>query len=349
MSENRFRSVYWRVTWGAILVTSLMLLPACRPPAEPPLVIPTVAATAIVGEPATQVVTAGATLPLALTATMPPAPTSVPPTATQPVATATPAIAPTVTPGAPTPPVSSATTYQVAFVAPNDTLNVRSGPGVNYSTIAQLPPDAGGIVIAGEGQTLLSGSTWVPVETGAGAGWVNSRFLTQTINRDDFCADPATAELLARLQTAVEFQDGALLQSLVHPERGLRLRVNWWNEEVFLPGRDTRALFAGRPSFAWGIADGSGLPIEGSFNEVMLPLLQRDLLGATMWTCDEIVHGPTAGSVVLPEGYDALHFYSAHRAAPADQDFDWGTWVIGIDRWQGDYYLSYLIHYQYEI
>lgn len=347
MRDNCLRPISGRAVRFLAVGLALLLLAACRAPAELPLVIPTVASTAIVEQPPTT----GATLPAVSTATLPPAPTILPPTATQPPpATATPLVAPTVTPAAPTPPpVSSDTTYRVAFVAPNDTLNVRAGPGVNYPAIAQLPPDAGGIVVADEGQTLLGGSTWVPIATGAGEGWVNSRFLTETVRRDDFCADPAVGQLLAQLQAAVTAQDGARLQSLVHPERGLRLRVNWWNEEVFLPGSEARSLFAGQPSFGWGIANGSGLPIEGSFNEVMLPLLQRDLLGAMMWTCDEIVHGPTAGSVILPEGYDALHFFSAHRPAPADQEFDWGTWVVGIDRWQGSYYLSYLIHYQYEI
>jgi len=328
------------------------MLTACEAPAEPPLVLPTIAATAVA---ATASVATATVEPLPSTeppptVTLPPAPTTQPPTVTQlPPATATSVAAPTVTPVAPTPPAESDTSYQVAFVASNDTLNVRAGPGVDYPTVVQLPPDAGGIAIAGDGQTLLGGSTWVPVLTAAGEGWVNSRFLTESVNRDDFCADPAVAELLARLRAAIAAQDGAQLQSLVHPERGLRLRVNWWNEESFLSGRETRTLFTGQPSFEWGIADGSGLPIEGSFNEVMLPALQQDLLGATVWTCDEIVHGPTAGAVVLPEGYEPLRFFSAHRAAPADPEFDWGTWVIGIDRWRGAYYLSYLVHYRYEI
>lgn len=328
-----------------------MALAACRAPG-PPLSVPTIAATAIIQASPTGA-DPGQVSP---TATLPPAPTAVLPTSTPaPVATSTSVIAPTPTQVAPTqvvatqvvapPPVS----HQVAFVAGNDTLNVRSGPGADYPAVAALPPDTGGILIAGDDQSLVSGSTWVPVETDAGEGWVNSRFLTETVGGDEFCGDPAVADLLAQLQTAIAAQDGARLQSLVHPERGLRLRINWWNEEIFLPGTNTRTLFSGRPSFDWGIADGSGLPIEGSFADVMLPLLQQDLLGATVWACDEIAHGPTAGAVVLPEGYEQLHFYSAHRTAPASQEFDWGTWVIGIDRWEGAYYLSYLIHYHYEI
>jgi uncharacterized protein YgiM (DUF1202 family) len=332
---------------GIVLMALAMVMAACRAPDPPPLTVPTVAATAVIElSPAT-------TPPgeLSLTAILPAAPTSVPPTATPPPPpTATLPAVPTTTLPVTIPPETGETVlHQVAFVAGNDTLNVRAGPGVDYAPVAQLPPDAAGIFVDDEGQTLLAGSTWVPVETSAGTGWVNSRFLTETVSREEFCSDPAVADLLADLQEAIASRDGAQLQRLVHPERGLRLLVNWWNEEIFLPGRETRALFVAPQAYDWGTEDGSGFPIQGTFAEVMLPRLERDLLGATVWACDEIVHGPTAGLVILPEGYEQLHFYSAHRPAPAEQEFDWGTWVVGIDRWQGAYYLSYLIHYRYEI
>lgn len=335
MRERHFPTNIGRgfLLFGLLLAATAV---ACRPAAPPELTLPTIAATAIIELSPVIAPTAVPSPP----ATLPPAPTTVLPAATVPAATL-----PAVT-GSETPqPVS----LQVAFVAGNDILNVRAGPGVEYAPVTQLPPDTSGILPAEGEQTLLSGSTWMLVETGAGEGWVNSRFLTETIEREDFCSDPAVTGLLADLQGAIANRDGAQLQRLVHPERGLRLLAGWWNEVVFLPGRETRTLFLAPQVYDWGIEDGSGLPIRGSFAAVMQPRLEQDLLGATVWACDEIVHGPTAGAVVLPDGYQQLHFFSAHRPAPAEQEFDWGTWVIGIDRWQGAYYLSYLIHYRYEI
>ena len=75
----------------------------------------------------------------------------------------------------------------------------------------------------------------------------------------------------------------------------------------------------------------------------------KDLLGASQWACNELLYGPTAGLITLPEGYEAVHFYSAYRPAPATQEFDWGTWAVRVERWQGRYYVSYLVHYRYEI
>ncbi len=349
-----------RRAWPLFLAVAalLALLAACGGDEPPVLVIPTAAATAIAGQQ-----TATATAPAALPTNTLPAPpttvlatataispTSLPPTAVPPTALPPTPAPPTATPTA-VPPEPVAAAYRVAFVAANDALNVRRRPDSESAVIGQLPPDATGIVVAGEGQSVRGGGFWLPVDTPVGSGYVNSRFLTENIDGTTFCADPAVGEVLTRLQTAIATEDAALLNELVHPTRGLRLRLSWWNEEVLVREGDIKDIFKDRARDAidWGTNEGSGQPIRGTFSDVMMPFLTRDLLGATQWTCDQLVHGPTAGMMILPEGYEAVHFYSAHRPAPAEQEFDWGTWVVGVERWQGRYYVSYLIHYRYEI
>lgn len=339
-----------------VLIALMGLLAACGGAEPPELVIPTVAATADPNLPA------ATPLP---TTTLPPPATVVPPTVS-PQATATtqpptPTLAPTLPPAPTAPPAPSPTPvppeaqqpsgYRVAFVAANDTLNVRRRPDPNAAVVAELPADARGIAVAGEGQSVRGGGLWLPVDTTAGSGYVNSRFLTEDISGQAFCADPAVTELLSRLQTAIAQRDEKLLAELVHPTRGLRLRLNWWNEEVIAAEAEVAQIFKDRQRDAvdWGTNEGSGEPIRGTFNDVMLPFLDRDYLGATQWACDQLLYGPTAGMMILPEGYEAVHFYSAHRPAPADVEFDWGTWAVGIERWQGRYYVSYLVHYRYEI
>ena len=344
------------------LLVFAALLSACGGDAPHDLVIPTVAATAdpnlpprdrSAGSPTalpTQTSPPPATTVLA-TATNTPTPTPIPPSATPPPST--PTLAPTALPptATPVPPEAAAPVYRVAFVAANDTLNVRRRADADSAVIGQLPPDATGITVAGEGQGVRGGGLWLPVETAVGSGYVNSRFLTEAIGREAFCADPAVNELLTRLQTAIATEDAALLGQLVHPTRGLRLRLNWWNEEVIVREDALADIFRDRARDAvnWGTNEGSGEAIRGTFSDVMLPFLTRDLLGATQWACAELLYGPTAGLITLPEGYEAVHFYSAYRPAPAEQEFDWGTWAVGVERWQGRYYVSYLIHYRYEI
>ena len=258
---------------------------------------------------------------------------------------------PAIQPGSQGTPEPTATPYyQVAFVAADDTLNVRSGPGVDKDVVGELAPEDAKAQITGAGQ-LVDGSTWVPIAADDVTGWVNGRFLTQSADGEAFCQDEVVADLLTDLETAVTNQDGDLLAQLIHPERGLRLRHSWWNPEVLLDHDEVSDIFTGSTSYEWGVEDGSGNPIVGYFSQEILPLIQEDLLLADDEpACDEIRHGGTAGIVRLPDEYQHIHYYSFHR--PGTDEFsgmNWGTWVVGIERWQGEYYLSFLVHFAWEI
>ena len=142
-----------------VLALSLFmaLLSACGGDTPPDLVIPTVAATADPNLPPTDVAAISPTAPATVTlpppatailatATNTPTPTPIPPSATAPPPTPTlapttvpPTIAPTATP------VAVAPVYRVAFVAANDTLNVRRRADADSAVVGQLPPNATGI------------------------------------------------------------------------------------------------------------------------------------------------------------------------------------------------------------
>jgi hypothetical protein len=239
--------------------------------------------------------------------------------------------------------------YQVAFVEPDDVLNVRSGPGADSEIVGSLAVDVSGIRIVGPGQESEA-STWVPIAVAGTAGWVNSRFLSEILDEAAFCDDEAVQLLLDELKMAVAEKDGDALSRLVHPERGLRIRKAWWNPEVWISGNDVEDLMASREVYEWGVEDGSGEAIEGSFARTMLPLLEEDLLPAEEVACNEILHGGTAGLVQLPKTYEGIDFYSFHRPGTDEYSgLDWGTWVIGVEKWQGEYSISYLLHFEWEI
>lgn len=321
------------------LVLALLLLTACGRKA-PELDAPTPPSTMIT------ITTSPTTAPIVLASATPlpagtvPSPTaSIVPVTKTPIVTANPPVTPT----------PADVEYRVAFVAANDVLNVRLRPDPAAPIVTELAADAAGIRVTGPGRNLPDGSIWRPVTTDRGDGWVNGDYLVEVVERDTFCGDPAVDDLLHRLRMAIAEQDGTMFSELVHPERGLRLRVNWWNNEIIVRDDGLVDLFRSTTVYDWGFEDGSGKPIRGSFGDVILPRLERDLLGAGEWTCDEGLFGPTAGSTYLPEGYEALRYYSAHRAGSDADDPDWGTWLVGIERSQGRYTISYLVHYRWEI
>ena len=274
------------------------------------------------------------------------APTNTAQSPTSPPATET--TSPTAVPhtATPTTVAFSQTNYAVIFVEENDVLNVRSGPGVDFGIVGTLPPDANDVQITGSGQ-LVSGSTWVPVQRGGLAGWVNSRFLTQFVADASFCSDTAVLQLLDRLKTAVVNQDDALFAQLIHPERGLRARFLWHQTEHRL---DNIGFLSDPTSYDWGVETGSGFAIIGTPAQILLPHLQADFLGATESACNEILNGGSAGLIVLPDSHASINFYSFYRPGTEEYaNLNWGSWVVGVEQWQGQYYISTLVHYQWEI
>ncbi|MCA9937162.1 MAG: hypothetical protein KC418_00860 [Anaerolineales bacterium] len=297
----------------------------------------------------------------AIPAERPASPTTIPaPAATLtpvPTATGAPIISPTDQPTAiPTPtliPTPEANiTYRVVYVVADDVLNVRGGPGVDNRIVSTLSPDATGVQMNAQSATAVGTSQWVTIAGNGASGWVNNLYLTEVVAPEQFCQDPAARAALdafiaqVRQQTTIA---GGALQPL-HMQRGLHVRLNWWNPEVWLSGAALSNVYASGANYSWGIADGSGLPITGAFDEVVLPLLQRDLLGGSQVGCNEILHGGTAGFVKLPGEYAGINYFSVYRPAPpAGPEMDWGTWVVGVERWQGQYYVSFLVHFQWEI
>jgi uncharacterized protein YraI len=65
---------------------------------------------------------------------------------------------------------------RVTGIGERDTLNVRRGPGVRFSVVAQLVNGEGGITVVGD--PVVNGSTaWVYISFGSESGWVSSQYL----------------------------------------------------------------------------------------------------------------------------------------------------------------------------
>jgi hypothetical protein len=239
--------------------------------------------------------------------------------------------------------------YQVVFVETDDVLNVRSGPGVENSIVGALVPGTGGLRATGTA-VQAAGSPWLPITDEAVSGWANRRFLTEQMESAAFCQTGEITQLIGALRAAAAERDGPALAELVDPQGGLRLNRHWWNPTIYIAQEEISQLFESSALYHWGVADGTGDSIDGSFREIILPLWDRNLLPASEFGCDEILHGGTAGLTNLPAPYEGIHFISLHRVPGVDGfELDWGTWVVGIERRQGHYYVSYLVHYEWEI
>lgn len=61
----------------------------------------------------------------------------------------------------------------------DDTLNIRSGPGIQFEIIAELDPLADGISGTGAGWQMPDGSVWWEIEASGVIGWIYQRYMTR--------------------------------------------------------------------------------------------------------------------------------------------------------------------------
>lgn len=231
---------------------------------------------------------------------------------------------------------------RVVFVADDDTLSVRSKPGAKNPLIGELPPNASGVYITGD-KRMVGKDAWYYINAGGIQGWVSGKFLTEDVSRESFCGAPPI-NLLEDLKKAIRDRDGSLLASLVHKDRSLRLHVNYANKGVRIPQSAVSSLFSDSKSINWG-EDHNSEPLQGSFAAVVLPVLDQDLLGGAETACNTMRLDGSTGELFLPWGTNGVNFYSFHRMGDPP---DWGAWIVGVEHWEGSYYISYLAHYQWE-
>ncbi|MGB7537071.1 MAG: hypothetical protein WBM17_00900 [Anaerolineales bacterium] len=271
---------------------------------------------------------------------------------------ATPVPTPAVTPGAvpsQTPTASPAETetpgvarvYAVILVPEGATLDARSDAGDGYPVAGTLAWDAAGlpstgrVVVAGTGQ-------WVELSlTGGGTGWVNRKLLTEYVTSADFCADGRAVTLFETLYEAARSNDGRILTPIVSPVHGLTVTyLHNGNPKVYDPGQ-AGMVFGSAEIADWGLGPGSGLPVRGTFEDLVRPNLLA-VFGSAETHCNTIQLGGASYTVTWPSLWKNVNFYSVYKPGSPGMEMDWMTWLAGVEYVDGVPYLFSLSRYNWE-
>lgn len=251
-------------------------------------------------------------------------------------------------------PLNKDALYAVIQLGEMDLLNVRVEPGLSSHVQFTLPPQQRDLKPTGREQ-LVDDVTWVEVELTEGdSGWVSAEFLTEQVESSVFCQDPQVDALIARLITSVNERDGEALAQMVSPVHGLSLYHNVWNPPItFNQPEGLQRLYTSTDEYDWGIQEGSGLPLKGTFKDLVYPKLQDVLAYSHTAHCNvlepNVSVGGTSGLVLWPAEFTNLNFVALYRAAPASQELNWRTWVVGIEYVNGIPYLAVLLQFYWEI
>lgn len=163
----------------------------------------------------------------------------------------------------------------------------------------------------------------------------------------DFCADVRGSELIKTFSQAIANKDGALLASLVSPSSGMD--VMYYRDGNVINYDVEHAKFVFETTFQadWGLSFGSGEPTQGSFQEIILPSLQRVFAQNSLVICNQI---QTGGVTYIPQfPYDGMNYYSVYYVGTEEfGNLDWETWAVGMDNIAGKPYIAALTHFVWE-
>ncbi|NMC11639.1 MAG: SH3 domain-containing protein [Chloroflexi bacterium] len=241
----------------------------------------------------------------------------------------------------------------VVMIKENEVLSLRSSPGENNHEIASLSSLAGNIVSKGNTQDF-EGESWVEIQSPKGeTGWVKIGNLTEQVSSMEFCSDQRVTQLVDKFMNAIRVRNGKEFAQLISPRRGLIIRHEWWNPEVnFREPEMLENIFNDSTTNNWGIENGSGQSINGSFKDVILPKID-DVQEGSIRLCNSLeqglASGGSAGFIRWPNEYANFNYITIYRAAPEGDELNWRTWVIGIEYVHGSPYIAILVQYHWEI
>lgn len=239
--------------------------------------------------------------------------------------------------------------YAVIRVQAGEKLALRQPAGISGIVVENLDWKMRGIELTGN-TTLLGSSLWVEVVSGDKAGgWVSSWNLTEAVSEGDFCDDSQVIELLTTFRRLIEAKEYANLHKVIIPNKGLSIRLNWYSPDINVSQETIADIFINLEEIEWGTMVDSGLAVVGSFQEVIYPKLIDVILQSPEYTCNHLQSGNTANEPIWPDEFVNLNYYGAYRPALNGNEFDWRTWAIGIEYFEGEPFISVIIHYSSEL
>lgn len=240
--------------------------------------------------------------------------------------------------------------YAVVGIPEGDVLILRSLAGISGGVVDEIAYDARGITATGN-VTNLGSSIWMEIQTSEGSrGWVNSLKLTEDVSQDQFCQDARALLILDQALHSIQQQDGNLLSQIVNPRRGLIIRHDWWNPELIIPINSVPEIYTDLAEMDWGLLSGGEFKIQGSFKDIILPMLEDTVLNAPVPECASLPIGMTSRPALWPTEYTTLNYFTIHRPSPeGGNDFDWRTWAFGIEYIDGQPFLTSLIHFHGDV
>jgi hypothetical protein len=149
--------------------------------------------------------------------------------------------------------------------------------------------------------------------------------------------------------SALASANGETLSALISPTAGVDVRYIRDGRVVNYDREHFQYVFESTFEVTWGNGAGSGLPIVGSFQQIVLPSMRKVFTPSAQRFCNQIKLGGATYDFAWPAEYASFNYYSVHFPG-TDQygGMDWQTWLAGFEMVGGQPYLRVLLHFEWE-
>lgn len=245
--------------------------------------------------------------------------------------------------------------YTVVNVASDDVLNVRANAGVAHPIVGAIPPHGMGVQVTGAGEQV-AGSLWAPINYKGITGWVNSNYLAYQVGWVDEDVAAQAAEIIMALKN----RNLETLSRLVHPDKGVRfspytyVRVAPGSPEgadlVFSPAYVAN-LFADQTVYHWGRFDGSGEPIDLTFEAYFARFIyDADFARPHAVGYNEVIgRGNTINNIAQVYPNAVAIEYHFEGFDPAFAGLDWRSLRLVLEEKEGAWYLVGIVHDEWTV
>jgi hypothetical protein len=241
----------------------------------------------------------------------------------------------------------SGNVYAIVLVPEGGTVKAYTAAGSGSGVAGSLAWDAVDLHSTGNVQTT-GGDTWVELNLpGGGNGWVDRRYLTEYVASADFCVDGRAVSLFETLYEAARTNNGRILTPIVSPVHGLTVTYIHNGKPKLYDPAQAGMVFGSTEIVDWGLGPGSGLPVQGTFKDLVRPDILAVFASAETH-CNAIQLGGASYTVTWPSLWKNVNFYSVYKPGSPGTEMDWMTWVTGVEYVDGLPYIFSLSRYNWE-
>lgn len=196
---------------------------------------------------------------------------------------------------------------------------------------------------------------WImaPVAAVIGLGWWLVQQAPAAVSgREQAGAEQTVPERSRLVLQALQASDWERLAALAHPGKGVRFSpyafVRTDSDLVFMPDQ-LRAVATDETVYQWGLADGSGKPIEATLAGYLQGIARADYLSAPQVAYERILkQGNTR--INIREAYPGAVFMEFHKPGAGEEaDFTWSSLRLVFEQEKGVFYLVGIIRDQWTI